>query len=414
MKIFLIGYMFLFIYRPFEIYPILGVIHVERIWMIASLCFFFFSGKTVKQKIYGLVPVLFFFCVIALSYLVAADFKLWFGNFENYYKIFIFYFLLASSVDSYEDFFQIILAYIIIMFIYEAKSLYEYFFNGRHVFRMGIRRLMGVDEAGSDPNTMANSIIFSLPFVYAIYQDKSFIAKAIQKNLLLLFVVLSLICIIMTGSRTGAIGAFALAILVWLKSANKLKWAILLTVLVTVTWNFMPQEKRIRLESIVNPEVVLDGEEGEKFRDSARESAESRKQGFVDGYKLMELSPVLGHGIGGYKAVRYKVNGDPDFRGLQAHNMLGQLMGDLGLMGIVSFFIFVLNLCIMNIRVIKSDCKQLTPFSVAIIMSLAILFLNGFASHNLYRFNWLWLAAFSSIVYRINHFGKCRKQPATF
>ena len=35
----LIGYMFLFIHRPFEIWPTLGDIHLERIYMVGALLF---------------------------------------------------------------------------------------------------------------------------------------------------------------------------------------------------------------------------------------------------------------------------------------------------------------------------------------------------------------------------------------
>jgi len=401
MKIFLIGYMFLFIYRPFEIYPILGDIHLERLWMIAALLCFFFSKKTIKHKIYGVVPVLFFFFVIAVSSLVAPDFDLWYKNFESYCKVLVFYFLLASSVDSYQDFFDLILAYVVIMFLYEAKSLYEYLFNGRHMFRMGIKRLMGIDQSGADPNTMANSIVFCLPFAYALYQDKVFVANKKHRYFLLGFMLMSLVCIVMTGSRTGALGICLLGLLVWLQNTQKLKWMLLIIALSTLTWNIMPQEKRVRLESIFNQEAMLEGEEGEKFKESAKESAESRKQGLIDGYKLMQLSPVIGHGMGAYSIVRSRVNSDPNYYNLQAHNMLGQLMGDLGLLGIISFFMFVISIIYFNVKVIKARIQEFTPFSVAILTSLFMMFFNGYAAHNLYRFNWLWFAAFSSILYRL-------------
>ena len=35
----LIGYMFLFIHRPFEVWPALGTIHLERIYMLGVLLF---------------------------------------------------------------------------------------------------------------------------------------------------------------------------------------------------------------------------------------------------------------------------------------------------------------------------------------------------------------------------------------
>ena len=43
-------------------------------------------------------------------------------------------------------------------------SVWEYK-NGRHVFRMGISRLVGVDKTLGDPNSFGASIVYSLPFL---------------------------------------------------------------------------------------------------------------------------------------------------------------------------------------------------------------------------------------------------------
>ena len=58
----------------------------------------------------------------------------------------------------------------------------------------------------------------------------------------------------------------------------------------------------------------------------------------------MQMSPLLGHGIGGYSVNRYKVNSDPDYFELQAHNLFGQLMGDLGAVGIIGFVWLIITI----------------------------------------------------------------------
>ena len=50
MKIFLIGYMFLFIYDLFEIYKILADIRIERIWMLQPYVIFCFLIKQSNKK----------------------------------------------------------------------------------------------------------------------------------------------------------------------------------------------------------------------------------------------------------------------------------------------------------------------------------------------------------------------------
>ncbi len=48
-------------------------------------------------------------------------------------------------------------AFLAVMFVYMLHSLREYF-NGRHVYRMSIDRMIGVDQAMSDPNSFGASI----------------------------------------------------------------------------------------------------------------------------------------------------------------------------------------------------------------------------------------------------------------
>ena len=39
------GYMFLFIHRPFEIWPILGTLQIERVYMLLTLLVWFFQPR---------------------------------------------------------------------------------------------------------------------------------------------------------------------------------------------------------------------------------------------------------------------------------------------------------------------------------------------------------------------------------
>src|SRR5436190_843651 len=104
----LIGYMFLFIHRPFEVWPSLGEMHLERVYAV-----------------------------------------------------------------------------------------------GRHVFRMGIPRLIGVDSAMSDPNSFGGTVVFVLPFVVAFWMSRP---SALMRVFLLGYLSLSGLCILLTGSRGSFIG----------------------------------------------------------------------------------------------------------------------------------------------------------------------------------------------------------------
>ena len=56
----LIGYMLLFIHRPFEIWPALGEMHVERVYILAAAAFWMISpGKRLQPTRLDLGIVLF-------------------------------------------------------------------------------------------------------------------------------------------------------------------------------------------------------------------------------------------------------------------------------------------------------------------------------------------------------------------
>lgn len=400
MKFFLIGYLFLFIYRPFEVYSILETIHLERLWMIAALCYYFFSGAVNKHRVQGSAAVVFFVSAMFLSALGAQDLERWWKTTEDFLKVAVFYFLLATSIDSEEELIDILYAYIAIMFIYEAKSLWEYFVNGRVQFRMGVSRLIGHDQSGAEPNAMAATINYSLPFAYILYlRFKDEVARLRQKRILVAYIIVSVTCIFMTGSRTGAVSLLFLAILLWFNVEHKVRWLFVFVTTALLIWNLLPYEKRVRLESIWDEDVQMEGAEGDKFMRSAKASTEGRKEGFWDGVHLLQAHPLTGAGAGNFANARQLVREIPLEQELQAHNLYGQLMGELGGFGVVAFISLLFSIIKMDLLVIRRKAQGLSPIAWACLASVPLLLINGLAAHNLYRYNWLWISAFSSVIY---------------
>lgn len=403
MKYFIVGYMFLFIYRPFEIYSILETIHLERLYMIATLLYYFFSGAVQKYRAYGALALGLFVSAMFLSVTGAYDVSRWWIVVENYLKVVVFYFVLATSINDKDDLIEILYAYVVIMFVYEGKSLYEYLFNNRVQFRMGVSRMIGVDQSGADPNALAATINYSLPFAYALFlRYKDDLNYLWHKRVLVAYVLLSTLCIFLTGSRAGAVIFVFFAVFVWLYSPHKVRWLLVLTFAAVIIWQLLPYEKKIRLESIWNEDVVMEGVEGEKIMRSAKESTNGRTEGLWDGIQLLQRHPLTGAGAGNFSKARQLVREIPLGSELQAHNLYGQLMGELGVFGIVSFLVFLISIIKLNVAVIRNKCSEMHPIAWACIITIVLLLINGMAGHNLYRYTWLWVAAFSSIQYGIS------------
>src|SRR4051812_23378817 len=94
----LIGYMFLFIHRPFEVWPWLGELHVERIYMLMTLGVWLVApGKRFLPNLQHAAYALFAAAVVAawvMSPYGDAGQKV----VEDYLKILVFYVLLVTSV----------------------------------------------------------------------------------------------------------------------------------------------------------------------------------------------------------------------------------------------------------------------------------------------------------------------------
>src|SRR5262249_4861230 len=187
----LIGYMFLFIHRPFEVWPVLADLHIERLYMLcALLAVLVYGGKK-------WIPNGQHFAYLAFAAAVAVCWlrSRWAGQgpdtVENWVKVLGVYLLLALVVHDEAGLRHLLLAFLAIMAVYMLHSLREYV-GGRHVFRMGIPRLIGVDQAMGDPNSFGATVVYALPFVVPFWVCKP---SRLLRWVLAGYVALSVVCI---------------------------------------------------------------------------------------------------------------------------------------------------------------------------------------------------------------------------
>ena len=112
-----------------------------------------------------------FFLIICVSLINAYNKDAAIKEAEEYFKLMVMFFVIILTVKDEQDYRIIVIAFITIMGIYVGKSLWEFLINGRHFYRMGIHRLIGIDQTYSDPNTFAASIVYSLPLAFAILKS---------------------------------------------------------------------------------------------------------------------------------------------------------------------------------------------------------------------------------------------------
>src|SRR5262245_20197267 len=371
MRWLLIGYMFLFIDRPFEVWKWPGDLHIERLYMLFTMAVWvvYPNKRWLPNGQHAA------YLAFALAVLVCWVMSPWSEQgqpvVEDWFKIVIFYFLLVTTIHDEEGLKTVAVGFLVVMGLYLLHSFREYL-GGRHTFRMGIARMIGVDETLGDPNSFGASIVFALPIVAAVW--KAGIGGRLGRWMLLGYVGLSSLCVLLTGSRSSLLGLGVwFMIIIWGTRYRMAAFAGF-AALAPLAFVALPESLQTRFETIINPEVGPA---------NARESGEGRWQGLFTGFRLLENNPINGIGPGAWRpATRSKI---------ESHNLYGQLMGELGALGILSF---VALLCCFwaNLRAMKRMRNHFPEWRNELLFTLPaavgvgiflLLFMGNFV-HNLF------------------------------
>lgn len=380
----LIGYMYLFIHRPFEIWPTLGMFRIELVYMlITGSVWLVNSEKRWLSNPLHWGNFLFAF-VVVLTWAVSPWGDAGQLTVENHFKILVFYVLLVTIVHDEQKLQLVVKAMMAILALYMLHSFREYL-NGRHDYRMSIARMVGVDQSQGDPNAFAASIVYGLPLVVPFWLCKP---TNLMRAFLIGFVLLSMGCIALTGSRSGFVGLLLAALAVIMRS--KLRWRLLgLAILAApLLWLVLPPSLQNRFETIIDPSVGPA---------NAKESADGRLIGLQMGWKLFTDNPATGCGPGAWR----KATGSL----LESHNLYAQTAGEMGVPGVAAFLLMIALFWLNTRRVVV--CYRQHPewekdflyhLSQAMSLALFLLLFEGNFGHNLFRYTWLWYGGFTIIA----------------
>jgi len=390
MRWLLVGYMWLYIHRPFEVWPWMGDYSIERVCMLVTIAACLFSGKLSWPSNRLSWAFGAFFLILVTSWLLSSYSLMGQKVVEDYAKVATFFILLTSVLRDERDLRFITAAFLICMALYMGHSLREYG-NGRHEWRMGTARMVGVDKTYSDPNTFAASIVYSLPMLMPWWLD----APTKRTRVLVLgYLGLAVTCILLTGSRTalavtttlGTLGMFGIA-------RHKVRLALILVVVGLIAWSLLPEDRRMRFQTILDPSVGPA---------NAQLSAENRQVFYREAVKVWQANPVFGVGPGAF--------GDYMGHGQQAHTLYGQLIAETGTLGVLAFLAIISGIY-LNYGEAKRISKQRDPAEsrfphyvcLAVALTVPLLLAMGFGGHNAYRYTWLWYGAFQIIALQVLH-----------
>lgn len=384
------GYIWLYVYRPFEIWPFLGSLQIERFYMLLMiLTWIFYPGKRIILQCIDFA-ILLFAIAFFISYLISPythqlDIQL---LAENFFKVIIFFILLITTVRDERELKILLLFFLASIGFYMLHSFWEYI-CGRYQYRMGVRRMMGVDQTYGDPNAFASTLVHALPLLIPLWIESN---KWIFRLILCSYTILAILCILLTGSRTSFIALCILAAILIL-TLSRSKATIILSIFAGILlfiicyYVLLPHDLQSRYLTII------DADAGPI---NAQISAEGRTFGFSKGVELWQANPLLGLGPGSFPHASKS--------GMQPHNLYGQVLSEMGTLGACCFafliICFIFNTFYIRHQLAIYDHRDdlfLSQFAFAITLSIILLLLLGCGGHNLYRYNWIWLAAFSSI-----------------
>jgi O-antigen ligase len=305
---------------------------------------------------------------------------------EDYLKQVVFYVLLVTTVRTERDLRIIVTAYVCIVGVFMAHSLREFNF-GRAFYKQGIMRLQGVGVTFSDQNFFAGLIVVSLPFAWLLWREWKVWWARIG---VLGYIGLSVFCVIKSASRMGFVGLLVMGILVTLSSPKRWRFLAISPAVFLAIWTLLPEANQDRYLTILGVEDA-----------HASPVIGYRTGGFWKGVDLCALRPVLGFGPNTTTLAT---------GGLQAHNTYGQLIGELGIVGSISFGLIILGFA-QNTLEVHRLANRLNTIDdlfarrtvVAVSIAMGMLLFLGWSLHFLYYYFWLWFGAFHTIAIAVLH-----------
>lgn len=397
-------YVALFITRPWEqLWPALGDWHFERLYAVAMIGTVLCTRGLRHIGASQTLAVGAFLGALTVSWAFAKDPSLCWEPYYTYLTLVVFFMVLVAIVRTPYELVFMVACYVATMWLYLAKSLWEFFVHGQHRYDQGVIRLVGIESTFGGPNALAMSIVVSMPMLVLLQRVRRDFCcewplryEKWFKWGLWSYVVLALTSLTMTNSRSGMLGFVVFVLLMAFQRRNAAGKAYCLVgaiALLALLWCVLPAEIQGRLRTIWDPDAGPH---------NAQVSAEGRVEGFHAGMTMFRRFPLSGVGVGNFVDYRVKaVDGVP----LQAHNLAGQLLGETGLCG-AGGFLWLLWALVGNCRRVKAAANRncsatsdtLRQFAVAAQASVVLLLFAGLFGHNLYRFNWLWLAAFGLVA----------------
>ncbi|MFA6010968.1 MAG: O-antigen ligase family protein [Desulfobacteraceae bacterium] len=382
-----VSYLMIMMLRPGLYYPTLATYRIEMLVGVLVILFIFVSGK-ISRMDYTEDMVIKWMCILfgvmTLSMVQAMDFSVSWNWMNDFLKIFLFFIMVVCLTDSVQDCEVLLIVFCMLTSIIAYEAIFNYM-SGNLVESMdeSSRMTYAVADSGMGSGHVALANMCNQALAVAWYVGACHRNKIIKLFGFVLFIVL-LAGVVVSGSKGGFFG-LATFFVCWIVFAdNKLKMVFYELVAIAVI-------------VIINPDY-LSFMKSVKVVGSTDSSANSRISGLSHGFQMLLNRPILGVGPGCYPVARRAWFG----WGLWAHNLYGELMGDLGVLGVIASYKFLKNYVLKAHTLMKkyTDDPMVGNICKAVLVATIVRLVLGMGSHSLYIFFWYFLAGVVVVITR--------------
>tara|TARA_R110001599_G_scaffold353709_1_gene595672 strand:- start:54 stop:1361 length:1308 start_codon:yes stop_codon:yes gene_type:complete len=336
-------------------------------------------------------PIIFFFSVLAFYTLFSYDRShSWETFFNRVIKFSMLAAFLAAFVRTEWALKMVIAAFLLAMLKMGQEGLIGWLTGGMVWENQGIPRLHGVTGLYRHPNSYSGMAVGCLPFIYYLYPTSNWW----QKSLLIALLACALIIIVFTGSRTGYVATILLSIYFWREKlkVRRAKYLLVGIAVFVTAYALLPEAYTERLHSI----ITLEEAQGS--------SSETRIQILKDAVSVF-ISRPWGVGVSAFPSVRYEMFG----RIQDTHNLYLELLTNMSVLGVLSFFVFVGTIVRQNkIIIARTNSPFVDAVAQAVIAFIYARLFLGLFGMDTYEIYWWFAAGLTMGMYRItsNH---CKK-----
>lgn len=396
----IVVYLWIFVAEPQRRFEFLDAIHFERLIMAFGWAALFLTGR-LRTRFSGITAlVIVFYAWMLLSYVLSPyqnymHTDIWLSN---YWKLIVFYFLVLFAINDLKDLTRIFKGFVIVLFVYQLHSWFDFANGGSYVYQQGVKRIVGVWSGGiGAANAFGMIALFSLPFALFWFNSAR---KTVEKAFLLFYFLLTTATIIFSGTRAALVGLVFMLVMTLGGRLKNRKIVFLLAVMIVAVVSAIPEELKHRYF-----DLTLFKDETEvtsRVDEIAIASAEGRKEGLIDGLNLGLKRPVFGYGPGASSIARLEVRPMPTGteqgrEHLQLHNLYGQIVSETGFGGALIFlstlavYFYQLRRLKHTAAVDKEEKAVFENFRYTFYLGMLVWLFYGFFSHTLYRYPWFLL-----------------------